>query len=94
MYYLQIAQNEPNQISRAENDCKNTYSKPLTEASERPRNTQNRKHQGSKEQLIKGYHFSMPWMNNLGRESDHQAEKRKIFFLGAGPAAALLETQC
>lgn len=33
----------------------------------------------------------MPWMNNLGRESD-QAGKRKIFFLGAGPAAAPLKT--
>lgn len=33
----------------------------------------------------------MPWMNNLGRESD-QGGKRKIFFLGEGPAVALLET--
>lgn len=40
---------------------------------------------------MKGYGFSMAWMNNLGRESD-QARKRKIFFLDAGPAAALRET--
>lgn len=53
--------------------------------------TENKK--GSKEQLMKGYSFSMPRMNNLGRESD-QAGKRKIFFLGAGPATVLLQTSC
>lgn len=67
-----------------------THSKLLTEASERLRNTQDRKHQGSKEQLMTGYSSSMPWINNLSRESDH-AGKRNIFFSGAGPTAALLK---